>query len=54
MCPTAYDGQKTIYTFYLNENISEKIDTCEYEVDTNNNLISLANELSLNARPHTD
>lgn len=53
-CPTAYDGSKINYIFYLTENITENIDTCEYEVDTNNKLISFANEISLNARPHTD
>lgn len=53
-CPTAYDGQEIIYTFYLNDSKTERIATCEYVVDQSDPLISRANELSETAKPHTD
>lgn len=36
-CPTAYDGQEFIYTFYL-ANSQERISSCQYALDSNSPL----------------
>lgn len=52
-CPTAYDGREVVYTFYRNGG-TERLPTCEYKIDTDNDLIKLADELSQWAWPQTD
>lgn len=44
-CPTAYDGQKTIYTFYFTMGGSETLDSCEYVVPADDELFTFANNL---------
>jgi hypothetical protein len=43
-CPTAYDGQELIYTFY-NGAEAEVIASCEYEIDESLPLFALINEI---------
>jgi lysylphosphatidylglycerol synthetase-like protein (DUF2156 family) len=35
MCPTAYDGQEVVYTFYVTQNEIHRIASCEVQIDSN-------------------
>ena len=43
-CPTAYDGQEAIYTFYtLTE--TQTVSSCEFEIDNQSPLFSEINQI---------
>jgi hypothetical protein len=44
LCPTAYDGQESIYTFYTSHG-EEVLSSCESQIDTNLPLFRWIEEL---------
>ena len=44
-CPVEYDGSELIYTFYQSNGESERIASCEFEVDKNSPLFKHVSEL---------